>query len=142
MDDQGWLWINRNMRCIEIILPVRRTFGNCGLIETWDVLKFASTLSPVCHCVRLIETWDVLKFVWQKLLISVLLGLIETWDVLKFIAKQNLAGARYWLIETWDVLKYSSRYSVFTQNNSVGLIETWDVLKFQYHGEQKPGDAD
>ena len=32
-----------------------------GLIETWDVLKFAVRFSAPLIPLRLIETWDVLK---------------------------------------------------------------------------------
>ncbi len=76
--------INRNMRCIEIS---RRTDCRCvcGLIETWDVLKFFVRNISRRKNSRLIETWDVLKSektLWEKRLPK---RLIETWDVLKFI---------------------------------------------------------
>ena len=35
--------INRNMRCIEMVETWTFRMGNTGLIETWDVLKFAIT---------------------------------------------------------------------------------------------------
>ncbi len=56
---------------------------HAGLIETWDVLKFASVTSGVVAANRLIETWDVLKSEPAMMPAQSRIGLIETWDVLK-----------------------------------------------------------
>ena len=61
--DTSWrqvLWINRNMRCIEM-RAMKFLFACCNrLIETWDVLKLTK-ISRLGDAKRLIETWDVLK---------------------------------------------------------------------------------
>ena len=75
--------INRNMRCIEMMLCRFLRLRSCRLIETWDVLKFIFHSCQIRHCRRLIETWDVLKWCSNAAAIPVRLWLIETWDVLK-----------------------------------------------------------
>ena len=51
------------MRCIEIKEPGWAIMCMEGLIETWDVLKYAAPEKFQPNLIRLIETWDVLKLV-------------------------------------------------------------------------------
>ena len=56
------LRINRNMRCIEIWPNIPSVHAWNWLIETWDVLKLKFVVHGQPARNRLIETWDVLKF--------------------------------------------------------------------------------
>mgnify|MGYP003250197951 CR=1 FL=1 len=100
------LWINRNMRCIEMLRILCKSLPAPRLIETWDVLKSDEEIARMDTIYRLIETWDVLKYPpynlqSQQFRINRNMRCIEIghYDI------RNLCGHR--LIETWDVLKSS-----------------------------------
>ena len=100
------LWINRNMRCIEIItMPSRqirsqRINRNMRCIEINLFWCFPTIPTMINRNRRCIEIPSV------RFLCCSSLRLIETWDVLKCNRLQRYAGKRRWLIETWDVLKW------------------------------------
>ena len=75
--------INRNMRCIEILLFSGGNISGERLIETWDVLKWQTNIEAPLATIGLIETWDVLKLNNGTVEDVFVYRLIETWDVLK-----------------------------------------------------------
>ena len=97
--------INRNMRCIEMIMANPDSVAEFRLIETWDVLKCSYVAMVHGQSQRLIETWDVLKFLFFFCIVLIHYGLIETWDVLKCLEESVYTAESDRLIETWDVLK-------------------------------------
>ncbi len=77
----------------------------CGLIETWDVLKFASVTSGVVAA-KINRNMGCIEIIPRHFPHDFLKGLIETWDVLKCCRGFGTFGSLGRLIETWDVLKF------------------------------------
>ena len=118
--------INRNMRCIEILLkqiaigsPLRIN-RNMRCIEIWPNI-------PSVHAWNwLIETWDVLKLKFVVHGQPARNRLIETWDVLKFFCGSPCAS-RYSINRNMRCIEMS--VTLYALYSYIRLIETWDVLK-------------
>ena len=124
------LWINRNMRCIEMKIYSFRHFFVFRLIETWDVLK--SIIFPVEYGrllsinrnMRCIEIQLGKLKLFCKLLINRNMRCIEMGTAtarakpvhpinrnmrcIEIYGDQKGILSCLWLIETWDVLKFIS----------------------------------
>ena len=102
-----YLMINRNMRCIEMVKPVRKATKATGLIETWDVLKFRYQTRVYYLNPKINRNMRCIEISLQVCHIAQTPWLIETWDVLKCFSWMFKDCFLHWLIETWDVLKSS-----------------------------------
>ncbi len=146
--------INRNMRCIEIPSVRFLCCSSLRLIETWDVLKLCSSLSPILGKNWLIETWDVLKCNRLQRYAGKRRWLIETWDVLKWVMLDGVLRSEEkinrnmrcieickYILETVKTLQINRnmrcieiKQKCFKLLPIIWLIETWDVLKSRYPG--------
>ena len=129
LEPETWekvLKINRNMRCIEITLNDLQKNSNNWLIETWDVLKSytVSTRPPYGRKInRNMRCIEITVFVD---ILGLRIRLIETWDVLKYICG-NAGHRPRWINRNMRCIEISGHDA--NKDVAIGLIETWDVLK-------------
>ncbi len=119
--------INRNMRCIEMRQSHQKKLPAKGLIETWDVLKWARKMVKAHYwqinrnmrcieipnsCFHLLTEYKINRNMRCIEMGSRLLPQFgQTWinrnmRCIEISLVDNSFTAREWLIETWDVLKF------------------------------------
>ena len=89
------VWLNSNIRCIEILLTGYNIILLLGWIVTLDVLKYVKFVKKLIKAASWIVTLDVLKYRLVTKLIYFLACWIVTLDVLKFFYNDNWFAVFY-----------------------------------------------